>query len=177
MTGIAQTVPADGLIRAAGGFAIVSGFISAIGVVCLITMFTLFATSNRALGQTFGMLNDICVALQYLLTIPVALALYRILLTYNPALIRLGTILGLAAMLAVIALQLALVFGLMTFEKQVGWVSLAMLVGIGSWLVITGLVARATGRLPHSLLMSGLAVPYFGFPVWAFWLGRHLLGW
>jgi hypothetical protein len=48
---------------------------------------------------------------------------------------------------------------------------------VGSWLVITGWVARSTGRLPNSLLMSILAVPYVGYPVWAFWLGQQLLGW
>jgi hypothetical protein len=177
MTSVTQTLPSDPVIRAAGGFAIVSGIISAIGVVFLITMFVLFATPLKTLGLTFGLLNDICVAIQYLLTIPVALALYRILLPYNPALIRLATIVGIAMMLVVIGLQLALIFGVVTFEQQGVWVSLAMIVGVGSWLVITGLVARSTGRLPHSVLMSSVAVPYLGYPVWAFWLGRRLLGW
>jgi hypothetical protein len=177
MTGVTQTVSSDSLIRAAGGFAIVSGIVSAIGVVFLIAMFVLFTTPHKALGRTFGLLNDICVALQYLLTIPMALALYRILLPHHPALIRLATLAGIAAMLVVIGLQLALVFGVLTFERQVAWVSLAMIGGVGSWLVITGLVAQSTGRLPNSVLMSAVAVPYVGYPVWAFWLGRHLLGW
>ena len=177
MTNVAQTLPSDPVIRAAGGFAIVSGIVSAIGVVFLIAMFVLFATPLKELGLTFGLLNDICVAVQYLLTIPIALALYRILLPHNPALIRLATIVGIAMMLVVIGLQLALIFGVTTFEQQVVWVSLAMIVGVGSWLVITGLVARSTGRLPNSVVMSAVAVPYFGYPVWAFWLGRHLLGW
>ena len=177
MTHVAQTLPSDPLIRAAGGLAIVSGIVSAIGVVFLITMFALFATPLKSLGLAFGMLNDICVALQYLLTIPLALALYRILLPHNPTLMRIATSVGVAAMVVVILLQLALIFGVLTFEQQVGWVSLAMLVGVGLWLVLTGLVARSTGRLPNSLLMSSLAVPYLGYPVWAFWLGRRLLGW
>jgi hypothetical protein len=155
----------------------VSGIISAIGVVFLIAMFVLFATPLKTLGLTFGMLNDICVALQYLLTIPIALALYRILLLHNPTLIRIATIVGIMAMLMVIVLQLALIFGVLTFQQQVGWVSLAMIVGVGSWLVITGVVAQSTGRLPNSVVMSAVAVPYFGYPVWAFWLGRRLLGW
>ena len=177
MNDIAQTVTSDPVIRAAGGFAIVSGIVSAMGLVFLFTMFALFATPNRALGLTFGLLNDICVAVQYLLTIPIALALDRILLPHNPALIRLATFVGITAMVVVMALQLALTFGVLTFERQVVWVSLAMLVGVGSWLVIIGLVARATGRLPNSVLMSALAVPYAGYPLWAFWLGRRLLGW
>jgi hypothetical protein len=117
------------------------------------------------------------VAIQYLLAIPIALALYRILLPHNPALIRIATIVGIAAMLTVTALQLALVFEVLTFQQQAVWASLAMIVGVGSWLVITGLVARSTGRLPHSVVMSAVAVPYFGYPIWAFWLGRRLLGW
>ena len=134
MTHVAQTLPSDPLIRAAGGLAIVSGIVSAIGVVFLITMFALFATPLKSLGLVFGMLNDICVALQYLLTIPLALALYRILLPHNPTLMRIATSVGVAAMVVVILLQLALIFGVLTFEQQVGWVSLAMLGGVGFWL-------------------------------------------
>ena len=83
--------------------------------------------------------------------------------------VRLGT--------GLVGTMTALVLGLLPFERQAGWVSLALFVGVGAWLVITGLVARATGRMPNSLLMSGLAVPYLGYPVWAFWLGRLLLRW
>lgn len=78
-------------------------------------------------------------------------------------------------MLIVFGLQLLLVFKVLTFERQVLWVSSAMIFGVGSWLVFTGLVARSTGRLPNSLLMSAIAVPYFGYPVWAFWIGLQLL--
>lgn len=177
MSDIPQAAQFVSEIHLAGVIAISTGIISAIGVVFIIAMFIFFATPLKELGQTFGMLNDICVALQYLLTIPIALALYRILLAYNPTLIRIATIVGIAAMLAVFGLQLALIFRVLTFERQVLWVSLAMIVGVGSWLVITGLVARSTGRLPNSVLMSSLAVPYVGYPAWAFWLGRSLLSW
>lgn len=177
MRRVTQALPADPLIHAAGGMAIVSGIISAIGVVLLIAMFALFATPFQSLGLTFGLLNDICVALQYLLTVPIVLALYRILLPYSPALIRNTTIFGIVMMLTVIGLQLLLIFHVLTFEQQVVWVTPAMLLGVGAWLVITGVVARSTGRLPQSLLMSVLAVPYLGYPIWAFWLGRHLLKW
>lgn len=175
MTSVAQNA-IDPMMRAAGGFAIVSGIISAVGVVFLVTMFVLFATSHQAQGETVGMLNDICVALQYLLTIPIALALHRILLPHNPALIRIGTIIGITSMLVIIALQLALVFGVLTFQQQGVWASLAIIGGVGAWLVITGLVARSTGIFPRSVLMSAIAVPYFGYPAWAFWVGIHLLG-
>ena len=175
MTVVTQTISLNSMIRAAGGFAIISGIISAIGVIFLITMFALFATSRQVQGETIGLLNDICVALQYTLTIPVALALYLILPPYNPNLIRLGTIIGIFSMLIVIALQLALVFEVVTFQQQAVWASLAMVVGVGAWLIITGLVARSTDLFPNSVLMSAVAVPYFGYPVWALWLGRILL--
>lgn len=177
MTTAARNVPSDALIRAAGSFAIVSGIISAIGIVMLISMFALFATPRRDLGLVFGSLNDICVALQYLLALPIALAMYRILRPYHPTGIAIATVVGIVSMLVVIALQMALVFGALTFQQQGIWVSLAILVGVGAWLIATGLVARATGRLPGSVVMSAMAVPYFGYPFWAFWLGRRLLGW
>ena len=160
-----------------GGIAILSGIISAIGVVFLIAMFVFFKTPRQELALTFGMLNDICVALQYLLTIPIALALYQILLPSNPNLIRAATIVGIGSMLLTLGLQLLLIFKVLTFEQQVLWVSLAMILGVGSWLVATRLLARSTGRLPNSLLMSSVAVPYIGYPVWAFWIGLQLLSW
>ena len=172
-----QATPSDPLIRAAGGFAILSGIISAFGVAFLIAMFILFATPLKELGLTFGLLNDICIGIQYLLTIPIVAALHRILLPYNPMWIRIATVVGIASILAVIALQLALIFKVLTFEQQWLWITLAMIVGVGAWLVITGLVARSTGRLPNSVVMSAVAVPYVGYPIWAFWLGRRLLGW
>jgi hypothetical protein len=177
MSEVSLAAPSVSMIHFTGGIAILSGIISAIGVVFIIAMFVFFATPNKDLGLTFGMLNDICVALQYLLALPVALALYRILVSYNPALIRMATITGIVALLITVGLQLLLIFKVLTFEQQVPWVSLAMILGVGSWLVITGLVARSTNRLPNSLLMSILAVPYFGYPVWAFWLGQLLLAW
>ncbi len=177
MNGIPLTTRSISEIHVAGVIAILTGIISAIGVVFLIAMFISFATQYKQLGQTIGMLNDICVALQYLLTIPIALTLYRILVGYNPVLMLITTIVGIVAMLAVIGLQLALIIGVLTFERQVVWVSMAIILGVGSWLAITGLVAQSTGRLPNSLRMSLLAVPYLGYPAWAFWLGRCLLGW
>lgn len=172
-----QSISYDPLIRAAGGTAVIIGIVSTIGIIFLIAMFIFFATPNRSLGETLGMINDICVAIQYFLTIPIALALYRILLPYNPTLIRLATVVGIIMMLVVAGLQLALIFGLLPFQQQVVWVTLAMIVGVGTWLLITGWVARSTGKFPHSLLMSSLAVPYIGYPIWAFWMGRQLLGW
>ena len=82
MSDIAQTASSDSMIHIAGGIAIICGILSAVGVVTLIGMYVCFATQNTELGLRIGMLNDISAAVQYLLTIPIALALYRILLVY-----------------------------------------------------------------------------------------------
>jgi hypothetical protein len=176
MTDNLQTVKSISESHFVGVIAMVSGVISAIGVVFLIAMFVAFATQHSELGNRAGLLNDICVALQYLLTIPIALALYRILSAYHPLLIRIATIIGIVSMLIVIGLQLLLIFKVLTFEQQGLWVTLALILGVGSWLVVTGLAGRSTGRLPNSLLMSSLAVPYIGYPIWAFWIGLQFLG-
>lgn len=52
--------------------------------------------------------------------------------------------------------------------------SIAILV-VGVWLLITGYLARSVGGFPNSIWVSLLAVPYFLYPIWAFWLGRRLL--
>jgi len=177
MDNVSQTTTPVSSIHIAGSIAILSGIISAIGVVLLIAMFVLFATPYKELALRVGLLNDICVALQYLLAIPIALALHQVLRVYQPGLIRTATIIGIVSMLLVFGLQLLLIFKVLTFERQVVWVSAAMILGVGSWLVITGMVARSTGRMPNSVLMSVLAVPYIGYPAWAIWLGRLLLVW
>lgn len=177
MGDISQTTAPVSAIHVAGIIAFISGIISAVGVVLLITMFVLFATPYRELGLKVGLLNDICVALQYLLAIPIALALHQVLREVHPGLMRTATIIGIASMLVVVGLQLLLIFQVLPFEQQVVWVSLAMILGVGSWLVITGMLARSTGRMPNSILMSALAVPYLGFPAWAFWLGKILMAW
>ena len=152
-----------------------TGVIAAVGVVFPILFYVLFfATPLTAVGQTFGTLNDICIGIQYLLTIPLALSLRRILQPHASALIAVGTVIGIASMVAVVVLQTALVMGALTFAQEVLWVSLAMIVGVGTWLVIIGVVARSTGRFPSSLRMSLIAVPYLFYALWAFWLAKKL---
>jgi hypothetical protein len=160
----------------AGRIAIVSGIIAAVGVTFLVLFYALtFATPLKTAGSTFGGLNDVSIVLQYLLTIPLALSLRRILRPHAPTRIEVATFVGIVSMLAVVTLQIAFTLGALTFQQQFPWVSLAMIVGVGYWLVTTGLVARATGRFPNSLRMSLVAVTYLGYPIWAFWLGKHLL--
>ncbi len=161
------------LMNLAGWCAIASGGVSVIGIVFLVTMFIGFFVDNVGL-QRFGTLNDICIIIQYLLALPIPLALHQRMKTYAPNLSRSAMWIGIAGMIAVVVLQFLLVTGVLTFEEQVGPVIVALLV-VGVWLLITAYVGRSTGKLPSGLLRSVLALFYLGYPVWAFWLGRHLL--
>ena len=82
-------------------------------------------------------------------------------------------LLGVAGMLAVIVLQILLVTGLLPFAQQIGMVIVGFLVVLG-WFVIMGYLGRSTNKLPNSMLSHILAGLYFGYPVWAFSLGRRL---
>jgi hypothetical protein len=162
-----QASATERLSRVVGWFAYASGVVSVFGVV--------FFAAMLAVKGPFGRLNDICVMFQFLLALPIPLALHRFYRVRAPALSKLALLIGLVGMMAVVVLQFLLIAGVLSFEEQVGPVMFAMIIMVGAWLVITGYLGRAIGKLPHSLLVSIVAIPYFGYPVWAFWLGRHLL--
>jgi hypothetical protein len=158
-------------MRLGSAAAYVSGVVAAVGIVFLIAMFVSFLVGSELAG-TFGRVNDVLIVVQYALALPAAVALHALLRPRHSRMSRLVLVIGIIGMLAVVVLQLLLVFGVLTFERQVVMVVLALLV-VGTWLVITGKLARTI--LPHSQRMSLLAVPYVGYPIWAFWLGTHLL--
>ena len=79
-----------------------------------------------------------------------------------------------AAMVPIVVLQVLLLAGLLPFEEQIGLISIAFMFLV-IWFLGTGYLRRSTGRLPgRTLLMSLLGASSFGYPIWAFWLGRHL---
>ncbi|MBZ0318805.1 MAG: hypothetical protein K8L91_20485 [Anaerolineae bacterium] len=163
----------DALVYFAGWCSIASGIVSFIGIVFLIAMFIGFSTNNIGL-QRYGTLNDICIIIQYLLALPITLALYQFQKTYALLLCRAAMLIGIAGMIVIVVLQWLLVSGVLTFEEQVGPVTLALFV-VGIWLGITGYLGRLTENMPHSLRVSLLAAFYVGYPIWAIWLGRLLL--
>ena len=110
--------------------------------------------------------------IQYALAIPIALTLHRLLRPVGPGLSSTALIVGMVGLVAVVALQIMLLTRVLSFEQQVVPVSIAILV-VGAWLVMTAYLARSTGKFPRAMLMSLLAVPYFGYPLWAFWIGRR----
>lgn len=163
----------NALVYFAGCCSIASGIVSFIGIVFLIVMFIGFSTNNLGL-QRYGMLNDICIIIQYLLALPITLALHQYLKVHALVLSRAAMLIGIAGILAVVVLQWLLVSGVLTFEEQVGPVMIALLM-VGIWLVITGYMGRSIGKLPSGVLISIPAAFYLGYPIWAIWLGRRLL--
>ena len=159
------------LARVAGWCAYASGVVGIFGIVFLVALYVALFTSDDQFG--FGMINDISVIVQYTLALPIVFALHRLLRPHGPVLSLVGTVIGFGGMLAAIVLQILLVAGLLSFSQQVGMVIVAFM-AVLVWFVITGYSGRSTSKLPNSMLLHVLAGLYFGYPVWAFSLGRRL---
>lgn len=162
------------VLRLGGWTAYASGVVAAIGIVFLIAMFASFAVGARPAGMVFGWINDLLGVVGALLMVPVAVALHVLLRSHAPGLSRLAMLIGIGALVAISVLQALLVVGILTFEAEVGPVSIAYLVLV-VWFVMTGYLGSSSGALPHGGRMSLLAATYVGYPLWAFWLGRLLL--
>ena len=156
------------LVRVAGWCAYLSGIVAIFGIVFLVAFFTV--------GGGFGKLNDIAAIVQLALMLPIAVTLQQLLRPHGPALSMVAMLLGIAGMLAVIALQILLVVGVLTFKQQIGMVGVGYLLILG-WFVINAYLGRSTEWLPHSMLLTLLAGLYIGYPVWGYSLGRRLLSW
>ena len=158
--------PSEWLIRVAAWCAYASGIVCIFGIVFLVAFFTTFV-------GPLGTLNDIAVFIQYGLMLPIALALHQLLRLHGQTLSLVALLLGAVGMAAVIVLQILLVAGVLPFAQQVGMVIVGFLVVL-VWFVTIWHLGRSTGKLPSSMLLHVLAGLYFGYPVWAFSLGRRL---
>jgi hypothetical protein len=163
------------MTSSAGRMTIVSGVFSAVGVAFLFVMYASFAIGAQSIGLVFGRINDVLIMIAYLLAIPSALALHELLRLRWPTLSRVLLVIGIGALIAIVILQALLVAEVLTFEQEVGPVSVALLV-LGGWFIAMGYLGRSSGLLPHGVRMGILAATYVGYPVWAFWLGRKLIG-
>ncbi len=148
--------------------------VSAVGLVFLVAMFTCFSVGATSSGLVFGWINDVSAVVAALLMLPLVVAVHVLLQPHAPILSRLATVIGFGANLAIMVLQSLLVLGALTFQEEIGPVLIAFIFLV-VWLVLTGYLGNSTGALPHGLRMGLLAVTYVGYPIWAFWLGRHLL--
>ena len=154
------------LERVAVWCAYASGVVSIFGIVFLVGFFTTF------IGR-LGTLNDIAVVVQYVLMIPIAVALHQMLRLSRPNLSLAAVLVGTLGMLGVIALQLLFIIGMLAYEQYIVMVSAGFLVVL-AWFVMLRYLGRSTDKLPKSMLLHVLAGLYFGYPFWAFSLARRL---
>ena len=145
-----------------------------IGLAFLFGMYAAFALGAMPPALVFGWINDVLAIVSGLLMLPVAVALHVLLRLAAPRLSRLALMIGIGANGAIVILQSLLVLGALTFAQEIGPVLVAFLF-LAAWFVMTGSLGSGSGVLPHGVRMGLLAVTYLFYPIWAFWLGRHLL--
>jgi hypothetical protein len=164
-----------------------------IGFVTLIAFF--------AVGEPFGVINDITTVIHALSMVPLAFVLHKLHQRTAPRLSLGALVIGVLAMVTAAALQALLVLRLVKFELTLVAVPVAFGV-IGVWLVLNSYLGRGSGTLPSGLIWIGIVaggafvLVIVGFllggqqhhlaavggltavicyPVWAVWFGRLLL--
>ena len=150
-----------------------SGVIGGVGVVFLIGMFAAFAAGQQALGMRLGFINDLTGVVTLPLAVPAMLVLHDRL---RPTAGRTGDallVLAIGATIAIVVLQVLLVTRVLTFEQQIGPVSIAFL-ALAVWFIAAGRLAARAGLFPHGTSLGVLAATYVGYPLWAFGLARAL---
>jgi hypothetical protein len=138
-------------------------------------MFVAFAVEEPATARALGRINDTLILVAYPLAAPSLVALRRVIRSGAPLQTDLATATGLAAVAAIAVLQGLLVAEVLTFEQQVGPVSVALL-AFGASLVMLGDSGRRAGVLPDGRRMGLIGATYVGYPLWAWWVARRLGG-
>jgi hypothetical protein len=150
-----------------------SGIAGGISLVFLILMFIAFGAGAQAPGMTFGWVNDVLGLATCVLALPAVVGLHQLLGPTSPRLSRALVALGLVAFCSVVVLQLLLIAGVLTFEQQIGPVSVAYLL-LAAWLILTGRLGSVAGTLPDGVRWGLLAAVYVGYPFWAIRTARFL---
>jgi len=176
----------------AGLLAYVNAVANSIGFVSLILFFSV--------GEPFGTINDSASVFFALSLLPLALTLHHLHRSrFLPLSLVVATI-GTVAMITAAILQALLMFGAVQFGQTLRAVLVANGV-IGVWLVVNGMLARASATLPprlaevsivagiglvlvivgfwiggqqHPLTAVGGLVAFIGLLIWAIWFGRLL---
>lgn len=185
----------ESIMRVVGWTAYANGFLMVANMVTLALMF--------GVSISWGRINDAVSVVWMLSFLPLALLLVRVNEPVMGRGVAVGIALaGAAAMVAFAVLQGLLVTRLVRFEQT--FAAVVILGGIlGLWLLANGLLALKGVTFPAGLawvsiifglsyvlgvvgywlggyespvLWLGAAVGYLLGPVWAFWLGRLLLG-
>ena len=153
----------------------VSGVIGGVGLVFLVGMFAAFAAGQQSLGMTLGFVNDVTGVVTLPLAVPAIVVLHDRL---RPSAGRTGDlllVLAIGATIAIVVLQVLLVTRVLTFEQQIGPVSIAFL-ALAAWFIASGRLAARAGILPHGTRLGVVAAAYVGYPLWAFRLAGALRG-
>jgi hypothetical protein len=135
--------------------AAMSGVAGLVANVLLVLFFLLARPFSDATNEYswLGPANDVVVIVQFAAFVPVVLALASRLPPTRS--VRAATAAGVVAMIAVMVLQAVLVAGVMDFDTQVIFVSVAFLVVFG-WVFAASATAHRVGALPRPVSRLGL---------------------
>lgn len=161
------------LTRLAGTSLLASAAVTVVGIVCLIGMFAGFAVGSQSIGRAFGFVNDASALVTYPLTVPAIVVLHGLLRPRWHGWSTVAAAFGVAGVIGIVTLQWLLVANALTFEQQIGPVSVFFVL-FGVWLVSTGHMASRIGLLPRGVRLGLAASLYLGFPWWAVALARRL---
>lgn len=160
-------------LRVAGVTSLASSAVAAIAVVLLTLMFLAFGLGAASAGQAFGLINDVLILVAYALALPGVLATAALLRSRRAGLVMIAALVAVAAIVGIVVLQWQLVTGGLSFEQQIGPVSVAFL-ALGAWFVLSAYLG--TGLLPYGVGTALAAALYIGYPLLALRLGRSLSG-
>ena len=152
----------------------VSAIVSAAGIVFLVGMFVSFAVGRSSVAMALGTVNDALVAVQYVLLLPVVVALGSgVLGGGSPRSRRIVAALGVVGIAGVAVLQGVLAAGVLTFEQEIGPAGIAY-IPLAAWFVATGRQAARSGLDERGTAFGIVGASYLGFPIWAWRLAGRL---
>lgn len=160
--------------RIAAGALLASAPVNAVGVTALIAMFIGFAIGERSAAMTLGRTNDILGLVGAALMAPAVFEIHTLTGPDRRVVRVVLAVVGLGAIVAIVWLQFLLVTERLTFEQQIGPVSLAY-AAIAIWFVGGGWLASQAGIVSGGARLGALAATYVGQPWWAYRWGRRLL--
>lgn len=134
--------------------AVVAGVLGLLANVALVGFFALtWPSFADPVWGWLGPANDVVVAGFFTALIPVAWAVRR--LVPGGRIVTTGTAVAVAALVGLVALQVALVADRISFERQV-WFVIGLLVVVYGWLVLVSSVGHRSGVLPRPVTRFGL---------------------
>jgi hypothetical protein len=152
----------------------VAAIVSAAGIVFLVGMFASFAVGSSSVAMALGTINDALVAVQYVLLLPVVVALGSGAVGGgSPPSRRVVAALGVVGIAGVAVLQGLLAAGVLTFEQEIGPAGIAY-IPLAAWFVATGRQAAGSGLDERGMAFGIVGASYLGFPVWAWRLAGRL---